>query len=205
MTDSINRKETANPAASAAPDSDPAIHVPESAPAAPPAAPISASHYRQDLDRKSVGLATILSVMPGLGQVYVGNYQPGFVNAVVAASLITMLSAGLGELTPLAGLFLAFYWLYNMIDAGRRATAYNQALTGQRQSDLAQGLLPGKESSLLGGVSLVVFGTLFLLYNQFGFSFYWIEEWWPLSMVILGAYLIFKFWADQREDASFAS
>ncbi len=116
-----------------------------------------------------------------------------------------MLSAGLGDLTPLAGLFLAFYWLYNMIDAGRRATAYNQALTGQRQSEFAQDLLPGKESSLLGGVSLVVFGTLFLLYNQFGFSFYWIEDWWPLSMVILGAYLIFKFWADRREDASFAS
>ena len=58
-------------------------------PADPPAAP--ASQYLSILDsrRKSPGLACFLSLMPGLGQVYVGYYQRGFVHAAVVAALIT--------------------------------------------------------------------------------------------------------------------
>jgi len=41
----------------------------------------------RDTRRKSPAIAAILSMMPGLGQVYVGYYQRGFVHAVVVASL----------------------------------------------------------------------------------------------------------------------
>ena len=78
-------------------------------------------------------LAAILSLLPGLGQVYVGVYQHGVVNVVVVGTLITMLARNwLRALEPLFGISLAFMWAYNIIDAARRASLYNQSLMGLR-------------------------------------------------------------------------
>ena len=72
---------------------------------------------------KSPLLAMLLSCMPGLGQVYIGYYQRGFIHILVAASLIAFLSASghMNPLIPMASFFLAFFWLYNIVDAGRRS------------------------------------------------------------------------------------
>ena len=35
-----------------------------------------------------------------------------------------------GGAEPLFGIFLAFFWLFNIVDAWRRATFYNNALAG---------------------------------------------------------------------------
>ena len=72
--------------------------------------------------------------MPGLGQVYVGYYTRGFVHAIVVASIITVLNLEVLELEPLFAMFLAFFWLYNIIDAGRRAAMYNHVLAGVKWS-----------------------------------------------------------------------
>ena len=107
------------------------------------------------LPSDSPAVACCLSAMPGLGQVYVGYYQRGFLHAIVVAGLIAILASGEpGALTPLFGLFLAFFWLYNMIDAARRATLYNQALAGGHEPDLPADF----ESPGLGGSQRPVFG-----------------------------------------------
>ena len=67
---------------------------------------------------------------------YVGYYQRGFINVIVVGALIALLTRGLGPLTPLAALFLAFFWLYNIVDAGRRALLYNEALAGRTGIEL---------------------------------------------------------------------
>jgi hypothetical protein len=142
---------------------------------------------------KSSILACVLSAMPGLGQVYVGYYQRGFVHIVVAASLITLLAQGLGTITPLVGLFLAFFWMYNIIDAGRRAALYNQALIGTENIDLPGDLkMPGFQGSIFGGVILIGAGFILLLHTQFGYSLTWIENWWPVAPMLLGVYLMIK-------------
>ena len=41
--------------------------------------------------RRSPFLATILSFVPGLGQVYVGYYQLGFIHAIVISVILTLL------------------------------------------------------------------------------------------------------------------
>jgi len=81
------------------------------------------SHQQQPSpERKSPLTATLLSCMPGLGQVYVGYYQRGFVNIAVAAGVIFLLNQyELREFQPLLGVFLPFFWIYNMIDAARCA------------------------------------------------------------------------------------
>jgi TM2 domain-containing membrane protein YozV len=99
-------------------------------PVARPSAAVRRDFY-DDPRRKSPILALVLSMMPGVGQIYVGYYHQGFTNALVFASLIAVLSADLVHgAEPLFAIFLAFFWFYNVVDAWRRATFYNNALAG---------------------------------------------------------------------------
>ncbi|MEE8246041.1 MAG: hypothetical protein V3S87_02130, partial [Alphaproteobacteria bacterium] len=115
---------------------------PAQAPAAPgtPAPPAQAlAPAVNDPRRKKPFLASFLSIMPGLGQVYVGYYKRGFINAIVVAVLVTLLASGdLDSLIPLVAIFLGFFWLYHLVDAGRRAALYNQALAGGGEIELPE-------------------------------------------------------------------
>jgi hypothetical protein len=144
--------------------------------------------------RRSPFLASVLSVVPGLGQVYLGYYQLGFINAIVIATILTLLATGdLGPLIPLASVFMAFYWLYNIVDAGRRAIMVNEALAGRGTMELPKDYAaPGLKGSVLGGAVLVVIGVVVLSRTLFGVSLEWTEEWWPLAIILFGGYLIYK-------------
>ena len=146
-----------------------------------------------DPSRKSPALATLLSLMPGLGQIYVGYYQQGFINTAVVAATITILNAGVRGAEPLFGLFLAFFWLYNMIDANRRAHHYNRVLDGLGGENVPEEFQgPGARGSLPAGILLTAMGVLFLLDLNTDISLDWIENWWPLFLVGGGVWMIVK-------------
>ncbi|HKB08185.1 MAG TPA: DUF5668 domain-containing protein [Candidatus Polarisedimenticolia bacterium] len=166
---------------------------PPHVPPYPQAAPVPPPMVRmRDSRSKSPAIAAMLSMMPGLGQVYVGYYQRGFVHALVIASLATILSSEKVEAAaPLFGLFMAFFWLYNVIDAARRASLYNDALAGNPSIELpADFRAPGFRGSIAGGITLIAAGFVLLLHTRFGVSLDWVEEWWPVAPMILGAYLL---------------
>jgi hypothetical protein len=158
-----------------------------------PAQPYTATG---DPRQKSPFLAGILSMMPGLGQVYVGYYQRGFAHAIVVASLIALLnSRGFDDspLFPLCGVFLAFFWLYNMIDAARRAILYNHALAGGSEISLPDDIsLPSFHGSIAGGIAIAAVGLILLLNTRFGVSLAWVEDWWPAAILLFGVYLSWK-------------
>ena len=159
-------------------------------------------YYQDDPRRKSPTLAAVLSMMPGLGQIYVGYYQLGFIHILVVGSLIAMLNAGIGGLEPLCGLFLAFFWLYSVVDAYRKASLYNQALAGLGPTELPEDVqLPSKHGSLLGGLLLIVFGIMALAHTKFGYSLDWLEDWWPAALVVIGGYLIYKSLSERKASA----
>jgi len=142
---------------------------------------------------KSPALATVLSLMPGLGQVYVGYYQQGFVNVTVIASLIAILNYGAGRLEPFCAFFLVFFWLFNLVDAYRKASFYNLALAGAGPFTLPDDLeMPHSRGSLVGGITLMGLGLLFLSHTWLGYSLAWLEDWWPLGLVLTGGYLTFR-------------
>lgn len=164
---------------------------PESAP--PPYQPhqYQPAQISQDSRRKSPMLAGILSALPGLGQVYVGYYQQGFINLLVVGATISLLASDIGPLTPLGGLFLAFFWLFNIIDASRRALFYNEALIGLDPFELPADMkLPGGQGSLMAGILLVCLGGIALSHTVFGFRLDWLEDWWPAALIIVGLVLI---------------
>jgi len=163
----------------------------------PSARPSAASGRRDFFDdprRKSPILALVLSAMPGLGQVYVGYYQQGFINVLVVATTITILASGaVSGAEPLLGLFLAFYWLYNIVDAGRRANFYNQALAGLEPGALPEDIkLPGTRGSFAAGVALIAAGLIFFSNTMFNVSLEWLEDWWPVALIVAGGWLVYK-------------
>lgn len=139
--------------------------------------------------QKSPTLAAVLSLMPGLGQVYVGYYLAGFVNILVVALLINVVAHmhGPGP-QPFLGLFLAFFWLFNMFDASRRATLYNRYIAGTRE------VAPPTDSPLVGGVILLIVGILLTLAITFDIRLAFLETIWPLILVAAAVYLLVKYW-----------
>jgi len=165
----------------------------EAQPAPATYAPLPAVGLTVDPRRKGPLVAMILSAMPGLGQIYVGYYQRGFIHAIVVSLLITLLGTNLGPLAPLAGVFLAFFWLYNIVDAGRRAMLYNEALAGRTGIELPQDFkTPALQGSIPGGVVIAAIGGLLLSNTLFGVSLDWIRDWWPAALVIFGLYLVIR-------------
>ena len=133
------------------------------------------------LPTKSPTLTGLLSVMPGLGQVYVGYYRQGFLNLAVVAGTITLLAAGeVPGLEPLFGVFLAFFWLFNIVDATRKASFYNRAVQGLGTPELPADFdLPGTGGEVLTGIVLIGLGTLLLMHTKFDMSMEWLADWWP--------------------------
>ena len=158
-----------------------------------PRAPHRAVYTEPDPRRKSPVLASLMSLVPGLGQVYIGYYLQGFINILVVASIITMMSRGITDFTPFLAIFMVFFWLYNIVDASRRATFYNQALDGLAPSELLPEIsLPDSSGSLIWGIALMVVGALALSHTLFGISLAWLDRWWPIALVLVGVYLVFK-------------
>ena len=112
----------------------------------------------------------------------------------MAAGTIALLNTNLPDaFYPLLGLFLPFFWLYNIVDAGRRAVFYNQALEGiEGVQPPPEMTMPAPGGSLAGGVVLIVVGAIVLSNTAMGFSLWWLEEWWPVAPILFGVYLVMR-------------
>jgi hypothetical protein len=156
-----------------------------------------------DPRKKLPFVAGFLSLLPGLGQVYVGYYQRGFLHVIVASGVLTLLialdEADSTTLIPMGVVFLIFFELYNIIDAVRRAALYNLTLDGVEQvvlpDDLSRNTMSG---SFSGGVGLFVVGAIALSHTAFGLSIEWLAEWWPVAPIILGSYLFYQAYVDRN-------
>ncbi len=180
---------------------DVATRHPAPPPPTPPAAgaqflpPVTAGRTR-GLQHKSPVVACLLSLMPGVGQIYVGYYKLGFIHNVVFGSTIALLASAPNRnpLIPMLGIFLAFFYIYNVVDAGRRANLYNLALDGLEGIEMPSMNVsaPSFGGSLAGGVALVGVGAILLSNTAFGASLDWVEDWWPAAPILLGVYLLVK-------------
>jgi TM2 domain-containing membrane protein YozV len=138
---------------------------------------------------KSVGLALILSLFPGLGQVY--NGQPAkallFFSAWVASIYFTV------EAAPLPFAFLIpFVYFYNLVDAFRTATAIN---------DRAAGGVPAAEEETIEspawGLGLIALGLVLLMNNLGWLHLAALQRFWPVVLIVLGA--VFLYGSVQRQ------
>jgi len=144
-----------------------------------------------DPRRKSPILAALISFWPGVGHLYIGYYMRGVVFA--AAFIVTMAIAVSFEepIGPFLAMGAMFIWIANVIDAGRMAALYNHAATGAEVVQLPEDFkMPQMGGSIIGGAAMLVFGAIALSNTRFGYSLDWIEDWWPVFPLALGAYLL---------------
>jgi hypothetical protein len=118
--------------------------------------------------------------MPCIGQIYVGYYKLGFIHNIVFAFTIMLWNFRLPDpMYPLLDIFLPFFIIYNIVDAGRRAVYFNLALDGAEGIELPSMnvSVPSVGGSLGGWLVLIGLGAVLLANTRFGVSFEWIEEW----------------------------
>lgn len=158
------------------------------------------TYLASDPRRKSLFLTGLLSLMPGLGHIYLGYYQRGFIHFVVFGSTISLASSGqLDGISPLLYTFLPFFWFFNQIDALRRATLINLTLEGIENlplPDEMQGPMLG--GSTVAGTALLAGGVIALSNTLFNLPLDWLNDWWPMAPIALGIYLIYRARQDQQ-------
>lgn len=157
-----------------------------------------------DPRRKSPGLACLLSIVPGLGQIYVGYYGLGFLHTIVVGVIfLIMATEPSEELMPAVALFFVFFMLYNIVDAGRRASLFNQALAGVPGVKMPEGVLTlpsfRLRGSIPGGVAIMIAGAILLTHTVWGLSLRWVEDWWPVAPIAFGAWLVLRAASDRGQ------
>jgi TM2 domain-containing membrane protein YozV len=149
---------------------------------APPPLPPGAAAYRRP--PKNPALAALLSMFPGLGQLYNGHTGKAFAffGAWVAAIYAT------ATIDPLPFAFLIpFVYLYNLIDAYKSAVAINaRALGGVVEEEGAD----DAESPVWGG-TLIAIGLVLLLHNLGWLDLSRLQRYWPVLLIAIGGYLLY--------------
>jgi hypothetical protein len=176
-------------------DHDPTVNPPPEAPPMPPApspapatAPPPPARVAATPQLKVPGLAAVLSIVPGLpiGQLYGEAFDRAVM--IAGAFWLLILAAVQGALPVTLVVFACiFIWIYSMFDAYRQAHIVNMGGAEPTPVSRSRG-----EGRLMFGIFLAVVGGLLLVENLGLFDLYWLRDWWPVFVLLIGVYLIFE-------------
>ncbi|MCP4896475.1 MAG: hypothetical protein GY906_05820 [bacterium] len=161
-------------------------------PPAPPQAESLAlpSTESNNIYEKAPGLAAFLSLIPGLGYLYVGAYQRAVMIVVSVLLTIYLLPLPISVFAPI------FIWFFGMFDSYRQAQIAN--LGGEQMEPQF-----GKPTSNLAfGVFLAVVGALLTLNNFFDIDLEWLADWWPMLLFLVGIWVIINAIRERKEPKS---
>jgi hypothetical protein len=137
----------------------------------------------------------------GVGAVYTGQYAKGLAHLAIFVLLIAGASAsdhGHGEaLGIICGVGLAFFYIYQIIDAVRSAKAIQMAQPIPDPFGLAATFGGGEkiETSKIpvGAIVLIFLGVLFLLHTM-GLTEFGLDRFWPVLLIGIGGWLFVRNW-----------
>ena len=133
----------------------------------------------------------------GVGAVYCSQYAKGLAHLLIFALLIFGTDHA-GSWDWLFGIGIAFFYVYQIIDAVRTAKAVQMGLPAPDPLGLAQTFGAGQKFEAskvpVGAVVLIGLGVLFLLHTM-GFWEYGFDRYWPLLIVFVGGWMFYR----QRE------
>ena len=177
-----------------------AEHFPETAgafPAASPGyspytAPDPAPYSARPDAGASPGLAFLLGLIPGVGAIYNGQYVKGLVHVVVLGVLISIVSSDAASgMEPLFGMLIGVWIFYMAFEAYHTARRRQAGQAVDEFSSLVP--LHGRTASFPAGpVALIALGTLFLLNTLEILRFSQLIRYWPVALIVLGAYMLYE-------------
>jgi len=132
----------------------------------------------------------------GVGAVYSGQYAKGLAHLAIFGLLVAGCNAASnsahGELLGVVcGVGLAFFWIYQIVDAVRSAKALQLGQPAPDPYGLAATFGAGTKIETskvpIGAIILIILGVLFLL-NTMGFEL-GLDRFWPLILIVVGLWL----------------
>jgi hypothetical protein len=140
--------------------------------------------------KSSPFVATLLSVVPGLGAAYNGQTSKAIVHFAIFASFFQMAVLTLSQGVPFFVLGVFGTWLFAAVDACRTAQLMRAGLSPDAEDDVIARRLYG--NPFAWGTTLIVIGTMFLLHTLLGITLP-IKQLLPVALVALGAYMLFDY------------
>lgn len=132
----------------------------------------------------------------GVGAVYCSQYAKGLAHLLIFALLI-FASDHAGDWGWIFGIGIAFFYVYQIIDAVRTAKALQEGQPAPDPLGLGQTFGMGEKFDSnkvpIGAVVLIGLGVLFLLHTM-GFWEFGFERFWPMILVLLGAWMFYRNW-----------
>jgi hypothetical protein len=164
----------------------------------PAAAPAAGAAPIEARSLPSPGLAAVLAgFFPfGVASVYTGQYAKGLAHLLIFAFLVWGLSNASGGVEPLLGIALAFFYIYQIVDAFRSAQAIQKGQPAPDPFGLGKTFTAGDKVDVskapLGAFILIGLGVLFLLSNMGLLRFWWMGRLWPLVLIFLGVWMFIR-------------
>jgi hypothetical protein len=132
---------------------------------------------------KSPPLAAFLSVLfPGIGHLYVWAYERAF---MIWASIVVSVFMIIYGFWPFSFL-IAFVYFFGIFDAFREAQFFNLKAEGSE----APKPKADTQGRLMFGVFLAVAAAVVLAEKLNILDMAWLQEWWPVPVLLLGLYFI---------------
>lgn len=156
-------------------------------PPPPPAVQPAAAVARAPFEKKNPRLAAVLSLFPGLGNVYNGLYLRGFIEFLIVGALMNMVDHANSPFYPMT---MVFFWAFNVLDAYRQAVLINYGYA-QDLGLLDQPHRPrAGQGGLIAGVILTLLGVIAFVEEYIDIDIRWLYDLWPLLLIGIGAWLI---------------
>ena len=129
----------------------------------------------------------------GVGAVYTGQYAKGLAHLSIFALLVAGCNVSGSDVLPaICGIGIAFFIVYQIVDAVRSARAIQAGLPAPDPYGLAATFGGGSKIDAsgipVGAIVLILVGILFLLHTAGVFDF-GMERVWPLILMFLGGWL----------------
>jgi len=140
----------------------------------------------------SPALAFILGWIPGVGAIYNGQYIKGLVHAVIFGVIVSLLSGNDDRATaPFLGIVLAAFVFYMPFEAYHTAKKRQIGIAVDEWSSLISQNRIGSRAPV-GPIVLIAIGFLFLLDTLNLLEFHRIARFWPVLLIVIGAYMLYS-------------
>lgn len=155
-----------------------------------PATPWTSAAPPPQAGSVSPGLAFLLGLIPGVGAIYNGQYAKGVIHVVILGILISITHSGAaGPFDALFGMLIAAWFFYMAFEAYHTAKKRQMGLPVDEFSSIVP--LRNQTGAPVGPVLLIGLGVLFLLANLGLLDFHRLIRYWPVFLIVLGAYMLY--------------
>ena len=136
-------------------------------------------------------LAFWLGTIPGVGAIYNGQYAKGLVHALIWGILMSISHSHATEgMEPVFGILVAVWWFYMAFEAYHTAIKRRNGEPVDEYSSLLN--LRSKHQVPVAGVVLICLGIALLLHTLDLWDFSRVVEYWPVLLILAGAYLLYN-------------